>query len=254
MSSHPTGQALQDAYEIRPDAHQLTHNSTDPSENSSTSVDYEPHPENSLPVSPEHERIVKAITNLYSGSASEEDMLVYADKAVYDDPLSYCDTRYKIAGQWYGKHFPPSIPPLPPPSFLRKKPSSSIRLPPPPRGSHSQQACSKRTNETNPLSSLPPRLGIPKLMASSRTLKTEIISDNPRSIVYKQQQEYRPRVLQVAKRVNSLITLTLDEEGKVRYHKDMWNEKDYSHEGLGKVLKTLNGDYLTKVTQPPESL
>ena len=29
-------------------------------------------------------------------------MLVYAEKAVYDDPWSYCDTRYKIAGQWYG--------------------------------------------------------------------------------------------------------------------------------------------------------
>jgi hypothetical protein len=27
---------------------------------------------------------------------------VYAEKAIYDDPWSYCDTRYKIAGQWYG--------------------------------------------------------------------------------------------------------------------------------------------------------
>ena len=29
-------------------------------------------------------------------------MQVYAQEAIYDDPLSYCDTRYKIAGQWYG--------------------------------------------------------------------------------------------------------------------------------------------------------
>jgi hypothetical protein len=35
---------------------------------------------------------------------------------------------------------------------------------------------------------------------------------------------------------------------------DMWNEKDYSHEGLGKIMKELNGDYLTKITQPPEDL
>ena len=35
---------------------------------------------------------------------------------------------------------------------------------------------------------------------------------------------------------------------------DMWNEKDYSHTGLGKVMKTLNGDHLTKITQPPETL
>lgn len=58
----------------------------------------------------------------------------------------------------------------------------------------------------------------------------------------------------MARAVDSLITLTLDEEGKVRYHKDMWNEKDYSHGGVGKWLKTLNGDHLTKITRPPEGL
>jgi len=30
-------------------------------------------------------------------------MMVYGKEAVYDDPWSYCDTRYKIAGQWYGQ-------------------------------------------------------------------------------------------------------------------------------------------------------
>ena len=90
-------------------------------------------------------------------------------------------------------------------------------------------------------------------MASSRTLKTEIVSSSPTQIIYKQQQEYTPRVLHVGKPVNSLVTLTL-EKGKVTYHKDMWNEKDYSHEGLGKVMKTLNGDYLTKITRPPKDL
>ena len=98
-----TAKELQDKYEIRPDPQATTYNREEPSENSSTHVDYEPHPEKSLKVSPEHERIVKAITSLYSGSASKEDMEVYADKAVYDDPWSYCDTRYKIAGQWYGE-------------------------------------------------------------------------------------------------------------------------------------------------------
>ncbi|MCJ1302739.1 hypothetical protein MMC08_005543 [Hypocenomyce scalaris] len=211
-----TAEALRSQYEIRPDPQALTHNHQDPSQNSSTDVDYEPHPEKSLKVSPEHEKIVKAITNLYSGSASEEDMQVYAEKAVYDDPWSFCDTRYKIAGQWYGKAlFAPFE------TVLRQ---------------------------------LSGFTGIPKVMASSRTLKTEIISDSPTSIIYKQQQEYTPRVLHTPKPVNSLITLTLDEEGKIKYHKDMWNEKDYSHEGVGKILKTLNGDHLTKVTQPPDSL
>ncbi|KAK4934262.1 hypothetical protein LTR28_010750, partial [Elasticomyces elasticus] len=88
-------------YEIRPDSKALTSN-PDPSQNSSSGVDYEPHPERSIKLEPERQKIVDSICRLYSGSASEEDMQVYAEKSIYDDPLSYCDTRYKIAGQWYG--------------------------------------------------------------------------------------------------------------------------------------------------------
>lgn len=72
--------------------------------------------------------------------------------------------------------------------------------------------------------------------------------------MFKLQQEYTPIVLHKALTVNSLVSLSLDDNDKVRYHKDMWNEKDYSHEGLGKLLKKLNGDQLTKITKPPESL
>ena len=94
-------ETIQQNHEPRPDPQHLTQN-PDPALNSSTGVDYEPHPAQSIIVSPEREKTVKCITNLYSGSASEEDMQVYAKEAVYDDPWSYCDTRYKIAGQWYG--------------------------------------------------------------------------------------------------------------------------------------------------------
>ncbi|KAG9675172.1 hypothetical protein KCU99_g3247, partial [Aureobasidium melanogenum] len=184
-------------YEIRPDPQALTGNKEDPSQNASTGVDYEPHPEKSIKLEPEREKIVKSICALYSGGASEELMQVYSDKAVYDDPWSYCDTRYKIAGQWYG---------------------------------------------------------IPKVMAKSQTLKTEVVDSQPDRIIFKLQQEYTPRLVHFSKPVNSLVTLTLDDQGKIKYHKDMWNEKDYSHEGLGKVMKTLNGDHLTKITQPPETL
>lgn len=53
---------------------------------------------------------VDSITRLYSGVATdpkvyeqgEKDMQVYSEQAIYDDPWSYCDDRYKIAGQWYG--------------------------------------------------------------------------------------------------------------------------------------------------------
>ncbi|MCJ1416364.1 hypothetical protein MMC32_002699 [Xylographa parallela] len=216
-------QALQDQYEIRPDPVALTHNNDDPSQNAESGVDYEPYPGKSIPISAEHEKIVKAITSLYSGSASKEDMEVYAHDAIYDDPWSYCDTRYKIAGQWYGER---------PPCVCIQGHSAK------------RTACSQ----------LILTIGIPKIMASSKTLATEVVSDKPTEIIYKQKQEYKPRPLYISKEVNSLVTLTLDGEGKVRYHKDQWNEKDYSHSGLGKIMKQLNGDHLTKITQPPEDL
>lgn len=101
-STAPSAPVPQGHHEPRLDPQALTHNDDNPSQNAPTDVDYTPHPESSLQVSPDREAIVKKITNLYSGSASEEDMRVYAEKAVYDDPWSFCDTRYKIAGQWYG--------------------------------------------------------------------------------------------------------------------------------------------------------
>ena len=97
-------------------------------------------------------------------------------------------------------------------------------------------------------------LGIPKVMASSKTLATEVVSSTNTELIFKMKQEYTPRVAHFTKPVNSLVSLTFDEEGKVKYHKDMWNDKDYSHEGLGKVMKTLNGDHLTKITRPPGDL
>lgn len=96
--------------------------------------------------------------------------------------------------------------------------------------------------------------GIPKVMASSKTLATEIVSSTDTELIFKMKQEYTPRVVQFTKPVNSLVSLTLDGDGKVKYHKDMWNDKDYSHKGLGKIMKTLNGDHLTKITRPPGDL
>ena len=86
-------------YEPTPNAHELTANAAS---TNSSDVDYEPYPDRSIEISPERQKVLDAITSLYSGSASEEDMQVYAESAIYDDPWSYCDTRYKIAGQWYG--------------------------------------------------------------------------------------------------------------------------------------------------------
>ena len=78
---------LENEFEKRPDPVALTQN-PDLSKNSSSGVDYEPYPEQSIKLEPERERIVQSICNLYSGSASKEDMLVYAKEAIYDDPWS----------------------------------------------------------------------------------------------------------------------------------------------------------------------
>ncbi|KAL4884894.1 hypothetical protein BJY04DRAFT_214777 [Aspergillus karnatakaensis] len=172
-----------------------------PPRNVSNSVDYAPHPDKSISITSARAQIQKHILNLYQGSASEEDMRVYAEKAVYDDPFSYCDTRYKVAGQWYG---------------------------------------------------------IPKLFAKSQTLATEVVSSTDDELVWKQRQKYTFTGIHASKTADSLISLRLEGQGdgeeKVVYHKDMWNEKDYSHEGLGALIKKLNGDQLTHVTQPPESI
>ncbi len=100
------------SHEPHPDPQVLTSN---PGHNSKTGVDYEPHASSSILLSPPRQKIVDAICRHYSGSASEDDMQVYAEKAIYDDPWSFCDTRYKIAGQWYGKL---QLIPTPPPDLL----------------------------------------------------------------------------------------------------------------------------------------
>ncbi|KAF7944419.1 hypothetical protein EAE96_010815 [Botrytis aclada] len=200
MSTGPSTTTPATNHEPHPDPIALTATPENPTE-----VNYAPNPTSSIPLSSSRQKIVTSITSLYSGSCveggtGEQDMHVYSEKAIYDDPWSYCDTRFKIAGQWYG---------------------------------------------------------IPMIMGSSKTLATEVVKSSDDEIVFKMRQEYRPKLLPTGKAVDSLISLKLVKEGdeeKVIYHKDMWNEKDYSHEGLGKVFKTLNGDHLTEITRPPKSL
>ncbi len=75
-------------------------------------------------------------------------------------------------------------------------------------------------------------------------LATEVTSSTEHELVWKQRLKYTLAGIHLSKPVDSLISLTLEGEEpneKVVYHKDMWNEKDYSHEGLGAVIKKLNG-------------
>lgn len=221
----PLNQATPQTYEFRErqTEEQPTNASVRPASatNAPTNEDYEPNPSQSLNLSADRKHIVDSILRLYSGSGThdsgstgEQDMRVYAKTAVYDDVWSYCDTRYKIAGQWYG---------------------------------------------------------IPLVMSSSKTLAVEVVESSestnvikPAAIVFKMKRAWTPRgLLGKTFDVNHFVTLSLekatpeDGEGpaeRVKYHKDQWNEKDYSHAGLGKVMKTLNGDMATIGTRPPKDL
>ena len=62
-----TAHHIHEQFEPRPDAHKLAGDVNG-------KVDYEPHPEKSIKISNEHEQIMQKIVNLYSGSASEDDM------------------------------------------------------------------------------------------------------------------------------------------------------------------------------------
>lgn len=80
--------------EPHPDPQALTSN---PSNNSKTGVDYEPHPEASLPVSEERRRIVDSICALYSGSASEKDMMVCLSFPEYVTLMFGCERMEREA-------------------------------------------------------------------------------------------------------------------------------------------------------------
>jgi hypothetical protein len=62
-------------------------------------------------------------------------------------------------------------------------------------------------------------IGIPKIMKKTQTIKTQVVSSKQDEIIFKLQQEYMPKPMPIAKKVNSLVTLTLDKDGKVKYHK-----------------------------------
>lgn len=221
----PLDPATPQTYEIRERQQQEQPSSSErPPEatNAPTNEDYEPDPSASIELSKERQYIVDCIVRLYGGSGTNEegstgaqDIRVYAKKAIYDDIASYCDTRYKVAGQWWG---------------------------------------------------------IPVVMTDSRTKAVQVVSSTPVTnahgnvpgeLVFKMKRAWTPRGMSKTFDVNHFVTLSLetavneDGEGpgeRVKYHKDQWNEKDYSHGGFGKWLKTVNGDQTTLVTRPPKDL
>ena len=81
-----------------------------------------------------------------------------------------------------------------------------------------------------------------------------MVLNNPQEMHFKKRQTFNPRVVHKPYTVSSLVSLTFDEHGKVKYHKEMWSEKDYTHSGIGHFMKTINGDQATWVTRPEKDL
>ena len=102
------------------------------------------------------------------------------------------------------------------------------------------------------------RSGIPKVMVSSKTIATEVVKDEPGLIVYKQQQEYTPRLAHFSKRVDSLISLSLDDQGKVKYHKDVSKPQRVSslfqslHRSKALFQRACNAFLVLSTTQFPQ--
>ena len=111
-------------------------------------------------------------------------MQVYAEKAIYDDPWSYCDTKYKITGQL----------------FFWEICVESYR---------SNWNSLEKQYEGGALTFK----GILKSIASFHTLATKIASSTKKEIVFKLRQEYRPKLTPARKAINSLVNLGLEKDG-----------------------------------------
>mgnify|MGYP007046766699 CR=1 FL=1 len=67
-------------------------------------------------------------------------------------------------------------------------------------------------------------------------------------MVWKQRQRYTFRGIGASRTEDSLVSLRLQgggggdgDEERVVYHKDMWSERDYDHQGFGALMKKVNG-------------
>ncbi|RPA82319.1 hypothetical protein BJ508DRAFT_318096 [Ascobolus immersus RN42] len=84
---HPDGTLKGEAYETR--------------QTGERKEDWIPNPANSLKLSEPKRKLLEDVLALYCGQPSVERVRRYAPDAVYDDPLSYANDRYQIAGQWF---------------------------------------------------------------------------------------------------------------------------------------------------------
>lgn len=71
-------------------------------------------------------------------------------------------------------------------------------------------------------------------------------------------QEWTFKIIPKTAVVNAIVSLSLDPASldsdfiRVKYHKDQANEKDYSNEGIGAIIKKWQADTVPKHLDAPE--
>ncbi|KAK9900342.1 hypothetical protein P389DRAFT_192614 [Cystobasidium minutum MCA 4210] len=164
--------------------------------------EYTPHPADSLQLPEDRQRVVDTVIAMYNGKISEhlEDFeACYAKESIYDDIMSFADTRRKIAAQFYA---------------------------------------------------------LPKCFSKVEVLEYEVAENHDNLTCLKLRTAYTEPLVGT-KEIKHLVSLAYDPKSPtalVRYHKDQWNEKDYSHQGLRAILKKLNGELVPILMKLPDSL
>ncbi|KAG8702766.1 hypothetical protein FRC09_004553 [Ceratobasidium sp. 395] len=94
---------------------------------------------------------------------------------------------------------------------------------------------------------------LPKLVPTSTTIQHRVLSSThyPHRIVFDQTQEYNIRFLKRKKIIQSLVTLELDEDGKIIKMEDRWNGEEMPRRWGALWLRRLNGKAMPLFVRVP---
>ncbi|KAK2614258.1 hypothetical protein N8I77_001104 [Diaporthe amygdali] len=193
--------------------------------------DYKPDPSKSLPLSTARQSLIDDIIALYEMKPTVDRVKRYTPDCVYNDQFVYANDRYKMAGQWF------ALPKL----FAGAK-------------SHGYEVVTndrdliqfKHEEVRLSIKARPPKLCRPFFFLFFFFLLM---------ITF---QEWTFKVIPKTAVVNAIVSLSLDPATidsdfiQVKYHKDQANEKDYSNEGFGAVIKKFQADKVVNLMDSAE--
>lgn len=204
-------------YEAKPTAPRTTINAAGLNTNkgeayeprqTSDSGDAKPDPSKSLPLSPARQRLIDDVIALYSCEPTMDRVKRYTRDCVYDDQFSYANDRLG--------HF----------LILRFRVFLTI---------FRYQMAGQW-------------FALPKLFKKSENLGYEVIRNDKDLIQFKNEQAWTFPLIPKTAVVNALVSLSLDpatsesDFPQIKYHKDQADQRDYSHHGIGHVLKKFQAE------------